>query len=677
MATHSVQERGEWGNTKVNMHCRDHILTNLKYLLTLPGFLMSAILMGQGYPCDGSFYYVVTTQRQGSELYRMVIDPTSQTFVSEQLPLENPNQRHITCLGYNVKDQRLYGLDFNSYELIRIDGNGAMVSLGVPDNLDTSFVYYAGEMTPDGRRLVIIARNPSNGIDERIYSVRVNNGPDYYAGFFSVISELPTTMSDITVDPRVGVTYGFDLQNRQILETDRTGLTSGSHRQFEKVSQDFGSLFFDRQGTMYGFGSAGQGGDHNTLYQISKFDGSTEEWGSTSGGFDSDGCGCPYTVHLQKSVDPPEIVGCNQVRLQYRATNRAGIGQVSMHLSDMLPSQFKIIDIQMENIFLVDVSTSIGTNHLQVDGWTLLLGDNEVTVTVDINEREAMLIGTQAELSNLPLALGQVILSDDPTTTILGDPTMLRILDPATQELEHHWWSSCDQDTIFLSLPMQGAYRWSDGSVLPVLPVVRNGTYSVTVNGTCFDFEDTINLTFEDDPLYVDIGPDRQQTLGDEVHLTFTTNAKSVHSVQWSSDIDMGITCHDCQEASFVAIKDAVIQVMLSDDRGCTATDFLVLRVDQSKEVFVPTAFSPNGDGINDLLLIQGRAGIVKYFRIFNRWGQQILILRDRDLEASEVAWNGMIDDDQAGTGIYIWQASVLFPDGQIRQFAGDFILIR
>lgn len=638
---------------------------------------ISASVTAQEFPCDGSFYFVATNSDTGSKFYRMFKKGLNNSFDYEELPFDNPGKRHITCLGYNTRDQKIYGLDFNTYELLRIERNGKIQSLGVPVNLDTTYKYYAGEMTPDGRGLMVIARNPKTGIDDRVYMVRVNSPPDHYAGYFSIISDVPVAMSDLTIDPVVGVTYGFDLLNGQIVVTDLTGLTSTSLvRKFEKISQGFGSLFFDRNGQMYGLGSPGRdGGEQSVLYEIEKGSGKSSRLASIVGGRDTDGCACPYTIEFQKRINPVKIVGCDQVTIEYSVINRAGIGQLGINLLDHLPPDFNIVDIIMDNIFLVNIHSGIGSNTIDLDAWTLLLGKNKIELVVNVLNPEPQVVASQALLNNLSPSLKQFAKSDDPATPQIADATKLTVTDFEDIKLNDFIRSSCDGDTTFLTLPMEGQFLWSDGSSEPVLPVLKNGLYSVTLLADCFVYSDSLQVIMRPEILELELGPDLQLDLGDHATLGFTTNAKKISSMEWKTSDDLILSCYDCAQPEFTGIANTSVSLTIKDDRGCSVTDAINISVDEAKRIFVPTAFSPNDDGVNDVLHIYGKSVKISEFNVFDRWGS--LVFQRSDLALDEtIGWDGTYQGMKLSPGVYIWSAQLLFPDQKSKGFSGTVAII-
>ena len=106
---------------------------------------------------------------------------------------------------------------------------------------------------------------------------------------------------------------------------------------------------------------------------------------------------------------------------------------------------------------------------------------------------------------------------------------------------------------------------------------------------------------------------------------------------------------------------------------GCTNTDTINFIVVGSPVLFVPNAFSPNGDGINDILkIIQGGYGRLNYFRIFNRWGQQIFY----SVNLNQM-WDGTYLGKECSQDTYYWTASAYNILGQTLQLQGDVILMR
>ncbi len=93
-------------------------------------------------------------------------------------------------------------------------------------------------------------------------------------------------------------------------------------------------------------------------------------------------------------------------------------------------------------------------------------------------------------------------------------------------------------------------------------------------------------------------------------------------------------------------------KVYVTDEAGCTDSTTLRVKVYKTApQVFVPTAFTPNGDGLNDVIRpIAVGIQQIKYFRIYNRWGQMVF-----STTTNEEGWDGRIGGKPQATNTYVW----------------------
>lgn len=120
-------------------------------------------------------------------------------------------------------------------------------------------------------------------------------------------------------------------------------------------------------------------------------------------------------------------------------------------------------------------------------------------------------------------------------------------------------------------------------------------------------------------------------------------------------------------------ISTFIYNVHIKSDRGCEGDDKIKVTVVDHASLFLPSAFTPNGDGLNDFLrmLSVGYAKI-NYFRVFNRFGQQVYY-------TNQIAegWDGRFNGKEAEIGTYFWMLSVTDRFGKEEVYKGDVTLLR
>jgi gliding motility-associated-like protein len=123
-----------------------------------------------------------------------------------------------------------------------------------------------------------------------------------------------------------------------------------------------------------------------------------------------------------------------------------------------------------------------------------------------------------------------------------------------------------------------------------------------------------------------------------------------------------------------LAQDDIEYVVTVSNSLGCFDTDTILVKLYKlAADIYVPTAFSPNGDGTNDILkpLALGLLSI-DAFRIYNRWGQLLFT-------TSQIGegWDGIFKGSPQSSGTYVWYAEGRNFKNQRFQKKGYVVLIR
>lgn len=128
------------------------------------------------------------------------------------------------------------------------------------------------------------------------------------------------------------------------------------------------------------------------------------------------------------------------------------------------------------------------------------------------------------------------------------------------------------------------------------------------------------------------------------------------------------------------ALSGAYIIEVFDPVSACRIRDTLRVKVDKTRRVYFPTAFSPNGDGINDDFGIFGGADVreIRGLEIYNRYGQLVFRRGPHMPNTQQNNWSGQsTTGEELPPGPYIYWAEILFVDGQVEIFKGEVSLLR
>lgn len=145
------------------------------------------------------------------------------------------------------------------------------------------------------------------------------------------------------------------------------------------------------------------------------------------------------------------------------------------------------------------------------------------------------------------------------------------------------------------------------------------------------------------------------------------------YTYQWTPS--RGIDKPDSASVNFDLSSTQQYAVKLISSGGCVTTDSLLVRVfdDKLQNIFVPKSFTPNNDGINDVLYPY-LSGIktFKYFKVINRLGKVVFETTNPDQ-----GWNGTVNGVPQPMGIYLWFSVGTALDGSLIETKGQTLILR
>ncbi len=181
-------------------------------------------------------------------------------------------------------------------------------------------------------------------------------------------------------------------------------------------------------------------------------------------------------------------------------------------------------------------------------------------------------------------------------------------------------------------------------------------------------------------PITVDLGPDITLNFGDEATLQASvSNAQPPLQYAWAAEDAPWLSCTACP-APLVSglLFTRWFSLVVRDALGCTGLGRVRIAVEKRWSVHVPTAFSPNGDGNNDVLLVHGTPGArVLRFDVYDRWGEHVFSARDFPVNDPYIGWDGTFRGQSLTPGTFVWVLQVEWPDGSQETLQGQVLLVR
>lgn len=206
---------------------------------------------------------------------------------------------------------------------------------------------------------------------------------------------------------------------------------------------------------------------------------------------------------------------------------------------------------------------------------------------------------------------------------------------------------------------------------------LRPGNYNLNVKdaGGCL-WTSSVVLQAPSAPS-VELGPDREIKLGDSVNIVPIISTDSIVSITWSTGTTLSNP--NARNQLLKPSTSTTAQITIQAANGCTATDLLNILVIRNLPLFVPNVFSPNGDGINDLLNIYSGSQVnkINFFRIYDRWGNQVYGLQEFRPNDVLLGWDGKFGGKTLNSAVFTWYAEVEMADGKLERLKGSVTLVR
>lgn len=238
----------------------------------------------------------------------------------------------------------------------------------------------------------------------------------------------------------------------------------------------------------------------------------------------------------------------------------------------------------------------------------------------------------------------------------------------------------CPQLQLVLNGSGGNSYSWSPSTYLsqtssanPVMSGAPVGSYvyslSVQDNKGCTSLKPATVKVSVALPV-INAGRDTVALSGSFVQL-LATDSGNYGFVQYQWSPATGLSNANVANPVAITDHDVTYKVTAQTQNGCVASDEVSIKVFKGIEIYVPTAFTPNGDGHNDILrAIPIGIREFRYFNVYNRWGQLVF----RTVNAS-TGWDGKLNS-VLQTGVFVWVAEGIDYSGHAIKRKGTTVVI-
>ena len=206
------------------------------------------------------------------------------------------------------------------------------------------------------------------------------------------------------------------------------------------------------------------------------------------------------------------------------------------------------------------------------------------------------------------------------------------------------------------------------------VPIVATITVAPVARG-CAGLPVSSTITVSPNPA-IELGPNLNLSTGTVTSLIPVVQQGRI--VNWAWTPSTGLSCTDCSSPQLTVTNDIVFSVTATNIYGCTARDNISISTFcKNSQVFVPNAFTPDGDGLNDILMVRGKGIFVNSFRIFNRWGQLVFQKTNFNPNDKQFGWDGRVNGILATPDVFVFTAEVTCDNGIKYTYKGNTTLLK
>ncbi|MEM8523740.1 MAG: gliding motility-associated C-terminal domain-containing protein [Bacteroidota bacterium] len=176
-------------------------------------------------------------------------------------------------------------------------------------------------------------------------------------------------------------------------------------------------------------------------------------------------------------------------------------------------------------------------------------------------------------------------------------------------------------------------------------------------------------------PLSLELGDNIEIDLGDSVNLVAVVSGE-IESIEWFPP-EM-LTTPDSLASFTKPAENTVYQLSITDVNGCTISDRITVFVIDDQKIYVPNAFSPNGDNTNDFFTVfpDSKVASIPRLQVYDRWGNLLFDRANPAIGKESDGWNGRINGNRAPSGNYVYRVEIEYVSGETEVLVGTVSLL-
>ena len=243
----------------------------------------------------------------------------------------------------------------------------------------------------------------------------------------------------------------------------------------------------------------------------------------------------------------------------------------------------------------------------------------------------------------------------------------------------------CFKDSVKISiLPPGKKIVWSPTNNIsnstnynPFVSPPTSTTYTATLTDSvgCFTDATTVDIIIKSLP-QINAGPDKIYPYNSMFTISPVYSA-NVISYLWLPNTSL--SCSTCSVTSGIAMTSQNYTIKATSDSGCVSKDDITIFVEcKYANLLMPSAFTPNQDGLNDIYYpITRGIKTVKRFAIYNRYGQQVFEAKNFIPNNKFFGWNGKLNGVDQSSDTYVYMLETICDLGDIITKKDSFLLLR